>query len=68
MSLAPPNIMAKLGVSSRTEAAAVAHRTGLAGQPEGLGRRYPRCGEVLTAAYVTSGGEPAGAGTRVNGW
>ena len=29
------NIMAKLGVSSRTEAAAVAHRNGLAGQPEG---------------------------------
>ena len=29
------NIMAKLGVTSRTEAAAVAHRNGLAGQPEG---------------------------------
>jgi DNA-binding NarL/FixJ family response regulator len=29
------NIMAKLGVSSRTEAASVAHRNVLAGQPEG---------------------------------
>jgi DNA-binding CsgD family transcriptional regulator len=29
------NIMTKLGVSSRTEAAAVAHRSGLAGPPEG---------------------------------
>ena len=29
------NIMTKLGVSSRTEAAAVAHRRGLAGPPEG---------------------------------